>query len=401
MEQTRNETPRADRIHIGFFGRRNAGKSSLVNALANQTVSVVSPIEGTTTDSVEKAMELLPIGPVVLIDTPGLDDTGILGELRMAQTKRALTHTDLAILVVDATKGMTEEDQAIYAKLRAQEIPTLVVWNKCDLVQRDVLPKDSVPVSAANGTGVAALKEKLGQLFQSQMAGKETRTILGNGIGREDIVILVTPIDESAPKGRMILPQVQAIRDVLDREAVCFVTQPQQLAYVLASLETPPKLVVTDSQAFAQIKDLVPEEIPLTSFSILFARYKGVLQQAYDCVKGLETLPENSTILISEGCTHHRQCNDIGTVKLPHWIMEHTGKPFQFQFTSGNAFPEDLSPYQMIVHCGGCMLNPKEMESRAKRATQQHIPYTNYGVLIAYLHGILERSLSFLRTIGL
>ncbi len=400
MEQTLNETPRSERIHIGFYGKRNAGKSSLVNALANQTVSVVSAIEGTTTDTVEKAMELLPIGSVVLIDTPGLDDSGTLGELRMVQAKRAFTHTDIAVLVIDASKGLTKEDISIQSLLKKNQIPTLVVWNKWDLSSYDSVPDHAIAVSTITGEGIAVLKNKLGNLFQTSIQPQKTNTIFGNAIQKEDIIILVTPIDESAPKGRMILPQVQSIRDILDKQAVCFVTQPQQLSHVLAALRHPPKLVVTDSQAFAQVKDLISEDIFLTSFSILFARYKGVLKQSYNCIMQFEKLPENSTILIAEGCTHHRQCHDIGTVKLPKWITVHTGKQFHFEFTSGNNFPEDLSPYQMIIHCGGCMLNQREMESRADRAKSQGIPQTNYGILIAYLNGILERSLKFLRQIG-
>lgn len=402
MEQELNQTPRGNRIHIGFFGRRNAGKSSLVNAVTGQNIAIVSDIRGTTTDPVEKAMELLPMGPVVVIDTPGLDDVGELGEMRIARTRRTLEHTDLAVLVVDGTVGMTPEDTTLLEQLKARHIPYLIAWNKSDTaVLPKILPPDTVLVSAVTGEGIPALKEQLAARYQRQAALRETRSIFGNWLSPEDIVVLVTPIDESAPKGRMILPQVQTIREILDKTAICLVTQPEQLAFCLKMLRHPPKLVVTDSQAFGQVKEVVPDSIPLTSFSILFAHYKGVLKPAMQAAKTLETLPENSRILISEGCTHHRQCNDIGTVKLPKWIQAHTGKTFQFDFTSGNTFPEDLSAYQLVVHCGGCMLNQREMESRAARATAQGMPYTNYGTLIAYLNGILERSLTVLEQMEL
>lgn len=395
MEQDRNQTPRANRVHIGFFGRRNAGKSSLINAVAGQTVSVVSPVLGTTTDTVEKAMELLPIGAVVLVDTPGMDDSGSLGELRIQQAKRAVTHTDIAVLVIDASVGITEADRAILQLLKQQNIPVLQAWNKCDHAQS--IPSDGVLVSALTGQGIDALKTQLGAFYQQHAA--QPRSLFDSLLKKEDLVILVTPIDESAPKGRMILPQVQAIREILDRTAVCLVTQTDQLAHTLSLLKQPPRLVITDSQAFEQVKQIVPDEIMLTSFSILFARFKGVLTPAMQAAQALEALPAGSRILISEGCTHHRQCNDIGTVKLPKWIQSYTKKTFQFDFSSGNSFPEDLSSYQLIVHCGGCMLNQREMESRAARAASQGIPYTNYGVLIAYLNGILKRSLSFLTAI--
>lgn len=396
MEQDRNQTPRANRVHIGFFGRRNAGKSSLINAIAGQDVSLVSPIGGTTTDAVEKAMELLPIGAVVLVDTPGLDDTGALGSLRVRQAKRAFSHTDLAVLVIDATAGCTEVEQEILQQLEKQQIPTLQVWNKCDKANA---PAEALAVSAETGTGIAKLKEALGAFYKALPIGQTEPQLFGSLLQPADLVILVTPIDESAPKGRMILPQVQAIREILDQWAVCLVTQPEQLPLTLSLLKVPPKLVVTDSQAFEQVKQMVPEEMLLTSFSILFARLKGVLPQAMQAAQALEQLPANSRILISEGCTHHRQCNDIGTVKLPRWIQAHTGRQFQFDFSSGNSFPEDLSPYGLVVHCGGCMLNPKEMQSRAARAKAQGVPYTNYGVLIACLNGILGRSLRFLQEV--
>lgn len=399
MEQDRNQTPRANRIHIGFFGRRNAGKSSLINAVTGQQVSVVSDILGTTTDTVEKAMELLPIGPVVLIDTPGLDDSGALGELRVQRAKQTFSHTDIAVLVVDASVGMTQDDRRILQALTEKHIPALSVWNKWDLAENTVLPEGAIAVSAATGDGIEALKERLGAFYRERTATQKPRHLFGNFLAPEDVVVLVTPIDESAPKGRMILPQVQAIREILDGHAICLAAQPQQLPAVLRLLNRPPRLVVTDSQAFGQIKEIVPAEIPLTSFSILFAQLKGVLEPARKAAQTLEQLSDGSRILISEGCTHHRQCNDIGTVKLPRWIQAHTGKTFQFAFTSGNSFPEDLTPYRLVVHCGGCMLNQREMENRAARAAKQGVPYTNYGVLIAYLNGILARSLSILEKI--
>ncbi|MCD8218997.1 MAG: [FeFe] hydrogenase H-cluster maturation GTPase HydF [Ruminococcus sp.] len=395
MEQDFNQSTRGNRIHIGFFGRRNAGKSSLVNAITGQQLSIVSEIRGTTTDMVEKSMELLPIGPVVIVDTPGLDDHGMLGSKRVEQARRALSHTDLAVLVVDASVGILPEDTAFLSDLQKKNIPVLLAWNKSDIAAYPVPAFEPVvSVSTLSGEGITALKEQLGKLYQAQQRNQPARTIFGDMLSPDDLVIFVTPIDESAPKGRMILPQVQALREVLDQTAVCIFVQPKQLAGVLRVLRKPPKLVVTDSQAFAQVKEIVPSSIALTSFSILFAHYKGVLEQAVQAVKALETLPEHSHILIAEGCTHHRQCNDIGTVKLPRWIQAHTKKTFQFDFTSGNTFPTDLSPYHLIVHCGGCMLNQREMESRAKRAVEQAIPYINYGILIAYLNGILERSLS-------
>lgn len=396
MKQELNQTPRANRVHIGFFGRRNAGKSSLVNAITGQTISIVSDIRGTTTDPVEKAMELLPIGPVVIIDTPGLDDVGTLGEMRIQRTLQTLSHTDFAVLVLDASVGITSHDEEFQKRLAERHIPYLLVWNKADVAPERTLSPAGIPVSAKTGSGIDTLKEQLIALFQKSIIDKPERSIFGNALKPNDIIILVTPIDASAPKGRMILPQVQAIRDILDQTAICMVTQPEQLSHALAMLKSPPKLVVTDSQAFAQVKQIVPDSIPLTSFSILFARFKGVLAPAIEAVKQLEHLPDGSRILISEGCTHHRQCNDIGTKKLPHWIQKHTGKSFEFYFTSGNTFPADLSPFCFIIHCGGCMLTQREMESRAGSAASQGVPYTNYGVLIAYLHGVYARSLSFL-----
>lgn len=385
------QTPRANRVHIGFFGRRNAGKSSLINAIAGQTVSVVSPVCGTTTDTVEKAMELLPIGAVVLIDTPGLDDVGTLGSLRVRQAKRALTHTDIAVMVIDAAAGMTPEDREILQQLEQRHIPTIQVWNKCD--QATPPAENAIAVSAATGEGIRELKEELGRFYQKLPIARQPVRLFGSLLHPEDVVLLVTPIDESAPKGRMILPQVQAIREILDQTAICVVTQPEQLRRTLSLLKEPPRLVVTDSQAFGTVRSIVPEEILLTSFSILFARLKGVLAPAMQAAQTLQTLPDGSRILISEGCTHHRQCNDIGTVKLPNWLQQYTGKSLNFQFCSGTEFPENLAPYSMVIHCGGCMLNHREIQYRMRTATDQSIPFTNYGTIIALITGTLARSL--------
>lgn len=393
MIPSQNSTPKANRLHIGFFGRKNAGKSSLINCMTGQNVSIVSPIGGTTTDPTEKAMELLPIGAVNLVDTPGLDDDTPLGKLRIEKTMEVMARTDIAVCVVDAAIGIAEADRLLMEKLKSRCIPFLLVWNKTDLQQQS-MPTEAVPVSTKTGKGIQELKERLGQLYAETIGLQENATIFGGILTENDIVILVTPIDESAPKDRMILPQVQSIRAILDSFAVCITVQPSQLAVVLPLLKKTPRLVVTDSQVFAQVKDIVPPSIPLTSFSILFARYKGVLQQAMAAAKVLEQLADGSHILIAEGCTHHRQCGDIGTVKLPQWIETHTGKQFQYHFTSGKSFPEKLSAYDLIVHCGGCMRTETEMRYRAASAAAQGIPYTNYGMLIAYLNGILERSLS-------
>ena len=390
MANDLNQTPSANRVHIGFFGLRNAGKSSLVNAVTGQALSIVSDVKGTTTDPVQKAMELLPLGPVVILDTPGLDDTGELGALRVRRAYQALNKTDVAILVVDGTLGLQTEDRAILDRIRAKEIPYLVVYNKGDLKNHPVTEGWEMPVSAKDGTGIHALKERIAALAKQQ--GPERR-ILGDLISPGDLVVLVTPIDGSAPKGRMILPQVQAIRDGMDAHAACLVTQPEELPGLLAGLKTPPKLVVTDSQAFGTVKNMVPETIPLTSFSILFARYKGILSTAVRGAARLRQLRDGDRVLISEGCTHHRQCNDIGTVKLPGWLEAFSGKRLEFSFTSGTEFPEDLSPYALVIHCGGCMLGEREMVYRMKNAGDQDVPFTNYGTAIAHMNGILKRSL--------
>ena len=391
MANDLNQTPSANRVHIGFFGLRNAGKSSLVNAVTGQSLSIVSDVKGTTTDPVSKAMELLPLGPVVILDTPGLDDQGELGTLRVKRAYQALNKTDIAILVVDASQGLQPEDRAILRRIQAKKIPYLVAFNKCDLAETSGLDDHSMAVSARTGENIHALKERIATLSRT---GPEKR-ILGDRLKPSDIVILVTPIDESAPKGRMILPQVQTIRDILDSHGTCLVTQTEELPSMLRALAAPPKLVVTDSQDFETVKDMVPPEVKLTSFSILMARYKGILETAAAGAARLSRLRDGDTVLISEGCTHHRQCQDIGTVKLPGWLQRFTGKQLRFAFTSGTEFPEDLSPYALVIHCGGCMLNEREMRYRRQCAEDQDIPFTNYGTAIAHMNGILRRSLEF------
>lgn len=395
-----NNTPSAERIHIGIFGRRNAGKSSLINALTGQNLAIVSDVKGTTTDPVLKAMELLPLGPVVMIDTPGLDDTGELGALRIQKTYQILNKTDIALVVIDATVGMTDADAAILMRIQEKEIPYLLVWNKADQLGTDVelkgdfagsIPKEhSILISASTGSHIYELKEKLASLVPTQ--GNDRR-IVSDLIRPGDFVVLVVPIDKAAPKGRLILPQQQTIRDILDTGATAIVTRDTELSDTLNRLGELPSLVITDSQAFEKVAKLTPPEVPLTSFSILFARYKGNLNTVVNGARALDMLKDQDTVLICEGCTHHRQCEDIGTVKLPRWIREHTGKSLNFVFTSGTEFPTDLRPYRMIIHCGGCTLNEREMQFRLKCAEDAGIPITNYGTAIAYMKGILERSI--------
>ncbi|MBR2122885.1 MAG: [Lachnospiraceae bacterium] len=410
MANDLNKTPSAERIHIGFFGLRNAGKSSLVNAVTGQALSIVSDIAGTTTDPVQKAMELLPLGPVVIIDTPGLDDEGELGALRVKRARQALNRCDIAVLAADVRAGLSPQDMALISLFREKDIPYLIVFNKTDLLEGGVpgpdspekllhgqtgIPKDRILfVSAKDGSGTEELKNAIGALMASD-AGKKEKRIIGDLLSPGSLVILVTPIDGSAPKGRMILPQVQTLRDILDADCSAVFVQPERLPGMLDILKEAPALVVTDSQVFGTVSKMVPEEIPLTSFSILMARYKGFLEPAVAGVSALASLKDGDMLLISEGCTHHRQCEDIGTVKLPGWIREYTGKELSFSFTSGGGFPEDLSPYALIVHCGGCMLSEREMLYREKCAADQGIPFTNYGTLIAAVNGILKRSLSF------
>lgn len=394
-----NETPRADRIHIAVFGNTNAGKSSLINAVTNQDLSVVSSRRGTTTDPVYKAMELLPLGPVVLIDTPGLDDEGELGGLRIKKAESVLNKADLAILVADITKDDEEEAvQKLTDKISKRGLPYLTVYNKTDLLteeelsnKRERLGGSSVFfVSSVTGEGISELKEKVaGMTFLLE----EEYPIIKDKVSPGDTVILVIPVDKAAPKGRLILPQQQTIRELLDAGAMAYVTRETELAQTLKSLKSAPKMVITDSQAFARVSRETPEDILLTSFSILFARHKGELEILAESVKAVSGLKDGDRILISEGCTHHRQCGDIGTVKIPGWLREHTGKELVIETTSGTGFPDDLSPYSMIIHCGGCMLNEKEMKYRIKRACDFKIPIVNYGIFIAYVTGILERSL--------
>jgi len=381
-----NDTPSAERLHIGFFGLRNAGKSSLVNRFTGQQVSLVSEIKGTTTDAVKKSMELLPLGPVVIIDTAGFDDEGTLGEMRVQATLQALNTCDIALLVTENEKLLPEEIELLKL-IKSKNIPYLIVHNKADITGEK--SADKIYVSAKNGDGIEELKETVARLLSDKI--KEIHFV-SDFINKGDTVIFVCPIDESAPKGRLILPQQLAIRDTLDKGGLAYVVQPEQLTQALAGLQAPPALVVTDSQVFGKVMKLVPESIPLTSFSILMARYKGFLYTALEGAKALDTLPDGAHILISEGCTHHRQCNDIGTVKMPGWLKAYTDKELNFSFTSGHTFPEDLSGYDLIVHCGGCMLNDAEMKNRRLAAEKQQIPFTNYGTVIAKMNGILDRS---------
>lgn len=389
-----NTTPSADRVHIGIFGKRNAGKSSIINAITGQDLAIVSDIKGTTTDPVLKSMELLPLGPVVIIDTPGLDDSGELGTLRIQKAYQILNKTDIAVLVVDASVGMTTEDVDILQRIKEKEIPYVVVFNKADLttVSTEDLPADTknISVSTVTGEHIYELKELIASLAPDEDKG---RRIVGDLIQPSDFIVLVVPIDSAAPKGRLILPQQQTIRDILDSDATAIVVKETGLKDTLAQMGKTPSLVITDSQAFEQVSADVPPEIPLTSFSILFARYKGNLETVVHGAKALDTLNDGDTILISEGCTHHRQCDDIGTVKLPRWVRQHTGKNLEFAFTSGTEFPTDLSKYQLIIHCGGCMINEREMKYRLRCAKDQDIPITNYGIAIAHMKGILARSI--------
>lgn len=386
-----NDTPNADRIHIGFFGKRNAGKSSIVNAITNQELSVVSDIKGTTTDPVYKAMELLPMGPVTIIDTPGIDDEGTLGELRIKRTKQVLNKVDIAILIVDSTYGKTEVDEELIDLFKAKNLNYLVVYNKCDLLDSDCKANSNeIYVSATNNTNIEALKEKIASLAPSD---KDKLKIVGDLIKPSDFIVLVVPIDKAAPKGRLILPQQQTIRDILDANATAIVVKEFELKDTLKALGKKPRLVITDSQVFSKVSADTPKDIPLTSFSILLARHKGLLDTAVKGVAIIDKLQDNDTILISEGCTHHRQCDDIGSVKIPRWLENYTGKHLNFEFSSGRDFPEELTKYKLIIHCGGCMLNEREIKYRQKCATDQNIPITNYGIAIAYMQGILKRSI--------
>ena len=386
-----NDTPSGERLHIGFFGMRNAGKSSLVNAVTGQELAVVSDVAGTTTDPVKKAMELLPLGPVMIIDTPGIDDEGQLGELRVRKTKETLAHTDIAVLVTDAQRELPEAGTKLLGMFAERKIPYIIARNKCDLLD-DIPPavNGEIYVSAVRGTGINELKEMLGK-FAGE---KKEKPIAADLLPENGTAVLVVPIDKAAPKGRLILPQQQVIRDLLDHGMTAFVCRDSELPVTLKKLSAPPDIVITDSQVFGKVSKAVTAGIPLTSFSILMARYKGFLDIAVRGAATLDKLKDGDMVLISEGCTHHRQCEDIGTVKLPEWISGYTGKKLKFEFSSGGTFPDDLTGCEPVVHCGGCTLNEKEMTSRMERSQVQGVPITNYGIAIAHIHGILQRSVA-------
>lgn len=385
-----NETPSGNRIHIGFFGRRNAGKSSLVNAVTGQALSLVSDVKGTTTDPVRKAMELLPLGPVMIVDTPGIDDEGELGGLRVKRAKQVLSKIDAAVLVVDAALGISEPDGELIEAFKKHSIPYIVAFNKAD-IKADIEPKEGeMLVSAKEGTGIWELKEALARIVKS---ADDNKRLVGDLLDPGDLVVLITPIDSAAPKGRLILPQQQAVRDCLDAGAAAVVVREKEFSAVLGSLAKKPRMVITDSQAFKQADAETPADIPLTSFSILMARYKGFLETAVKGAAALDGLKDGDKVLISEGCSHHRQCDDIGTVKLPRWLKEYTGKELILSHTSGTEFPEELTDYSLVIHCGGCMLTERDMLYRMNTAIDQGVPFTNYGTAIAKMQGILRRSL--------
>ena len=386
-----NETVSAERIHIGFFGLRNAGKSSIVNAVTGQELSLVSDVKGTTTDPVKKAMELLPLGPVVIIDTPGIDDVGELGEMRVRKARQMLNMTDVAVLVTETEGSLSTAESELVSIFQEKKIPYIIAYNKSDLRSDIPAPsKNEIYVSAKTNTGIYELKEMIGRLAKSE---ENEKRVIGDLIEQGDIIVLVVPIDKAAPKGRLILPQQQTIRDIIDSGAISVVTRDTELVQTLASLGKKPKMVITDSQAFGRVSKDTPDDIMLTSFSILFARYKGDLISAVRGAAKLDKLCDGDKILISEGCTHHRQCGDIGTVKLPALIKKHTGKNIEFEFTSGTQFPENLEEYALVIHCGGCMLNEREMKYRIKQTLDCGVPITNYGTAIAHMNGILKRSL--------
>lgn len=395
-----NDTPMAERTHIGFFGLRNAGKSSLVNRITNQQVSLVSEIKGTTTDPVRKSMELLPLGPVTVIDTPGYDDEGMLGELRIGRTKEVLATCDIAVLVIEK-ETLDPLETELLDIIRGRHIPCIIARNKTDIgtgfagagdkPEANLQGFPVIPVSAKNGEGVEDLKEAIA----GALRGSEKKTrLVADLISKGDTVVLVIPIDTSAPKGRLILPQQQAIRDILDADAVSIVTSVEQLSGTLSRLKEDPALVITDSQAFAKVMKIVPDRIPLTSFSVLMARYKGFLEEAVEGAKAIDRLRDHAKILIAEGCTHHRQCEDIGTVKLPAWLKKYTGKDLEMVFTSGHGYPDDLNDFDLIIHCGACMLNDNEVRNRMIAARESGVPFTNYGTAIAHMNGILDRSIA-------
>ena len=386
-----NDTPSGERVHIGFFGRRNAGKASVVNAVTGQNLSIVSDTKGTTPDPVYKAMELLPLGPVVIIDTPGIDDVGALGEERVRRTKQVLNKTDIAVVTVDGTEGMAPADEEVVRLIKSKNLPYLIVYNKADLVKNAAEVDDNtIHVSALTGDGIFELKEKLARLKPEEAEAPIVSDLIHSG----DMVVLVVPIDSAAPKGRLILPQQQTIREILDSNSAAIVVKEDELPHTLSCFKEKPSLVITDSQVFGRVSADTPDDIRLTSFSILMARHKGLLESAVRGVTAVDKLKDGDTVLIAEGCTHHRQCDDIGTVKIPRWLKEYTGKDISIETASGRDFPEDLSPYAMVIHCGGCMLNGREVGYRMKTAVDQAVPITNYGIAIAYMKGILQRSLS-------
>lgn len=383
--------PASNRCHIAFFGCTNAGKSSLVNAVTNQKISLVSDIKGTTTDPVQKTMEILPIGPVVIIDTAGLDDESELGKLRIEKTNKILSKTDIAVLVIDISKGKSKKDNELIEIFENKNIPFIVVYNKSDLNNKITnLAENEIIVSTKENKNIFELKEKIASLKSST---QKEKSIIKDRLNKNDIVILCIPIDESAPKGRLILPQQLVIRELLDKNCICICTQDTELNKTITSLNQKPKLVITDSQVFNKVKDIVPKDILLTSFSILFANFKGELKELIKGVKHITNLKDNDTILISEGCSHHRQCNDIGSVKFPKWLKDFTNKKLNFEFSSGFDFTDNPKKYSLVIHCGGCMLNEKEMKSRIQFAKNSSIPITNYGIAISYMNGILKRSL--------
>lgn len=393
-----NATPSSERVHIGIFGKRNAGKSSLINAITGQNLAIVSEAKGTTTDPVYKAMELLPLGSVMIIDTPGIDDEGVLGSLRIQKAYQVLNKTDIALVIIDAAVGPSAEDLRLIKRINTKKIPLLIVINKCETINED--KKTAYQALLSNGKLLFVSAEQKLNIFELKEAIAQTvpadenkAQIVADLLSPSDFVVLVVPIDSAAPKGRLILPQQQTIRDILEADAAAIVVKENELTNTLQNLGKRPKLVITDSQVFKKVAAETPADILLTSFSILFARYKGNLQTAVQGVTALDSLEDGDKILIGEGCTHHRQCDDIGTVKLPRWIKEYTGKNPEFIFTSGTEFPLNLSPYKMIIHCGACMLNEREMQYRIKCAADQNIPFTNYGITIAYINGILKRTI--------
>lgn len=385
-----NDTPSSERLHIGIFGRRNAGKSSIINAITGQNLSIVSDVKGTTTDPVKKTMEMLPLGPVEIIDTPGIDDEGELGSKRVEKSYEILNRTDVAVLVADGQTGLTEQDKALIKELKDRKLPYVIAVNKADLTEKREAMENGVWVSAKTGEGIDELKKSI--ILAAPNEENKTK-LVGDLVSPGDFVVLVVPVDKAAPKGRLILPQQMVIRDLLDADAISVTLKEDSLKSTLNRLGIKPRLVITDSQVFESVARDTPDDILMTSFSILMARYKGNLKSAIEAVNAVRNIKKGDKILISEGCTHHRQCDDIGTVKIPRWLKNFVGEDVEFEFSSGIGFPKDLTPYKAIIHCGGCMLNEKEMKYRELCARRQGVPMTNYGVFIAFINGILQRSL--------